>query len=121
MLRHYRLTCGPHEGRPSTQHLVEHASQAIAVRSAIEPEMSGRLLRAHVQWRAQSKAGPGQPVVRRGDSGADGPGNAEVGHDRVTFLEQDVLRLDIAVYYALAVRIRQRIGHLAGDLESVLD
>ncbi len=35
--------------------------------------------------------------------------------------EQDVLGLDVAVHDALAVRVVQRVGHLAGDLQRVVE
>ena len=47
--------------------------------------------------------------------------DAEVGHHGVPALEEDVLRLDVAVHDALPMRIRQRVGHLAGDGDRLLD
>ena len=52
---------------------------------------------------------------------ADRPGDAEIGHQRVPRVEQDVGRLDVPVDHAGPVRVAQRIGHLAGDLERVAD
>ncbi len=39
--------------------------------------------------------------------------DAEVGHQRVTALQQNVLGLHVAVYDTAAVRMLERIGHLA--------
>ena len=47
--------------------------------------------------------------------------DAEVGDDGVAALEQDVLRLDVAVDDAVGVGVAQRVGDLAGDLERVVD
>ena len=41
--------------------------------------------------------------------------DSEVRHHRVTRLQQDVLRLDVAVDHALGMRIRQCIRHLPRD------
>ena len=48
------------------------------------------LLRAHVGRRADDV--PGGGLAR-----ADGPGDAEVGHQRVPGVQQDVRRLDVPV------------------------
>ena len=47
----------------------------------------------------------------RGDRLAD----AEVRDERVAFVQQDVLRLDVAVDDAVAVGVVERVGHLDGD------
>ena len=44
-----------------------------------------------------------------------GRGHAEIGDDRLAVLEQDVLRLDVAVDHALAVGVVQGERHLARD------
>jgi hypothetical protein len=43
-------------------------------------------------------------------------GDAEVRHHRVAALEEDVLRLDVAVNHAASVGVSQRVRHLDGDL-----
>ena len=52
---------------------------------------------------------------------ADRPGDAEVGDHRMPALDQDVRRLDVAVDHAPVVRIPERVGHLAGDLDRAVD
>ena len=47
--------------------------------------------------------------------------DAEVRHHRVALGEQDVLRLDVAVHDAVAVRVVERVGHLARDAERLVD
>jgi hypothetical protein len=39
----------------------------------------------------------------------------------MTLFEENVLRLDIPVHHVVAVRVIQRVGYLAGDLEGVLN
>ena len=48
------------------------------------------------------------------------PGYAEIGDQRVAPAQQDVLGLDVPVDDALAVRVPERVGHLAGDLQGVV-
>ena len=48
------------------------------------------------------------------------PGDAEVGHERVSALEEDVLRLDVAMDDAALVGVLQRLGGLAGDAKRVV-
>ena len=68
--------------------------------------------------RPHRQPGLGQRL-RRGV--ADRARNAEVGHHRVAAAQQDVGRLDVAVDDAALVRIGQRLGDFARDLERVLD
>jgi len=51
----------------------------------------------------------------------DGARDPEVAHDGLPGFEQDVLRLDIPVHHAAAVRVAQRGGHFAGDPQCVLE
>src|SRR5262245_5018872 len=45
----------------------------------------------------------------------------KIRHHRVRGLEQDVLRLDVAVDNAVTVRVTQRVGDLARDRERFVD
>ncbi len=94
------------------QHLVEHAAQRVDVAPGGDLLLGGGLLGAHVVRRAEAEAGLGHPAARRG---AHGQGDAEVGHHRAAVVEQDVLRLDVAVDHAVAVGVVERIGHRDGD------
>ena len=49
------------------------------------------------------------------------PRDAEVGHQGVAVLEQDVLGLDVAVDDAVLVGVGQRFRGLAGDLDRVVE
>ena len=44
-------------------------------------------------------------------------GDPEVRDHRMTALQQDVLRLDVAMDHAACVRVAQRVGDFAGDLQ----
>ncbi len=45
--------------------------------------------------------------------------DAEVGHQRRAVVQQDVLRLDVAVHHPVPVRVVQRARHLVGDPDRV--
>ncbi len=64
--------------------------------------VSARLFRAHVGRRADREPRLGDDVGARLEIAR---GDAEVGHERFALMEQDVLRLDVAVQDALAVGV----------------
>ena len=106
------------EGWVSRQHLVEHAPEAVEIATAVELVDPLGLFRAHVAGRTQRDARPGGPALV---SHLDRPGDAEVAHNRMAGLEENVLRLDVAMYDVPFVRIAQSVGHLAGDAQGVLE
>ena len=68
--------------------------------------------------RAERHPGLGHPAARRG---AERERDAEVGHHRPAVLQQDVLRLDVAVDHAVLVRVLERVGHGDRDLDRFVD
>ena len=74
------------------------------------------LLGTHVGWRPKNDARLAQlvPAGRR-----HRPRDPKIADNRMPCLQQDVLRLDVAVDHAVAVSITQGVGHLAGDLQRV--
>jgi hypothetical protein len=76
------------------------------------------LLGRHVRGRPDGQPGLRQLVAARG---ADGARDAEVGDDRVTARHHDVLGLDVAMHHVVIVRVGERFGHFAGDLERIVD
>ena len=82
----------------------------------------GRLLRRHVARRADREPGTSQGVsgsiLRRR---AHGLGDPEIQHHGVPVLQEDVLRLQVAMHHALAVRVSQRARDFAGDPHGVGD
>ena len=71
----------------------------------------------HVRGRADGHAGARERLTfDPGRSERD----AEVGDDRMPAFEQDVLRLDVPVDHAAAVRVAQGIRHLARDGQGVV-
>jgi hypothetical protein len=69
-------------------------------------------------WRAERHPGLGHP----GAAGlARGQRDTEVGHQRRPIVQQDVLRLDVAVDHAVTMGIVERARHFAGDAHGIID
>ena len=97
-----RLRVRAGEGRLAHEHLVHHAGERVDVAARGEVPLAGGLLRAHVLRGAERDPGLGHAAApRRTDDEPD----AEVGHQRRSVLEQDILRLDIPVDDALAMGV----------------
>ena len=60
-------------------------------------------------------------VIRWPPALLHGERDAEIGDQRVAALQQDVLRLDVAMDHAVRVRVVERVGHFAGDAHRVVD
>ena len=100
-----RLRRRPRERRLSGDHLVQHAAQAVDVAPAVDSRIGHRLLGTHVRRRAERDAGARElGAAALGDRARD----AEIGDERLAVLQQDVLRLDVAVNDALLVRVVER-------------
>jgi hypothetical protein len=112
LLGHDRLRRRARERRLPSEHLVEHAPQAVDVAPAVDRTLAAGLLRAHVGRRADRSARLGEPIVT---GGLHRGGDTEVGDDRLIVLEQDVLRLDVAVDHAVAVGVVQGQRDLPDD------
>ena len=116
--RHDRLHARPRERRLADQHLVRHRTERIHVAARIDGALAHRLLGTHVLRRAEREPGLRHPLA----AGAlHGERDAEVGHERVAALQQDVLRLDVAMDHAEAVRVAERIGDFARDADRFVD
>jgi hypothetical protein len=112
-----RLRGAPGERRLAREHLEQDAPQCIDVAARVDLLLAPRLLGAHVGGRANSETGRRQlfSACRR-----DGSCHAEVDDHRVTFRQQDVVGLDIAMDDAAAVSVLQAVRHLACDREGLL-
>jgi len=101
---------GTGEGRLADEHLVEHAGEAVDVAAAVNVLFRCALLRAHVRRRADREAGCRQAFDVTGTF--DCLRDAEVQHQRAVAVDQDVVRLDVAVDDVVLVRIGERVGDL---------
>ncbi len=96
------------ERRPQRQQLVERQPQRVEVGPGVARAL--KPLRRHVPQRADDVAGVRQVL------GAGRLGQPEVGHPDVALaIQEQVRRLDVAVEDALAVGMRERLGHLDPD------
>jgi hypothetical protein len=100
------------------QHLEQHAGQRILIAATIDFLVAARLLGAHVSRRADRET---RQRARLGRSFFDRARDAEVGHQRLAFLQQDVLRLDIAMQDVAPVGVIERRRHGPGDRHRLVD
>ncbi len=109
------------EGQLAGQRLEDDDRQRPEVAPRIDRLDALRLLRAHVVGGAEHRPGLRVAPV---DSGSRGLRDAEVEHfgDLAIIVghEEDVVRLEVAVNDADAVRFRQRPAHLADDPQDVV-
>ena len=96
------------------EHLVHHAAERVDVAARVEMAVGCTLLRTHVGGRAQR-----EPVSSGARPGVHGSGDAEVGEHTSLALQQDVLRLDVAMDDALTLGVSERIGDRPGDPQCV--
>ena len=92
--------------------------ERVDVRARGDLLLGRRLLGAHVVRRAEREAGLGHPTAGRRAHRERDP---EVGHHRVPAVQQDVLRLDVAVDDAVLVRVVERVDHFARDAHRLVD
>jgi hypothetical protein len=92
-------------GRTAGEQLIQRDAERVDVHCGRRPAAIDDL-RGQVVRGADHRA-------RRGDSrGTEKPRDAEVGQPRAALVEQDVVRLQVAVNDAVAVRLGERVGHL---------
>src|SRR5439155_593510 len=83
------------------------------IAAAVDLVASRGLLRAHVGRRPDDRSRLCERLRLPRD--AEGAGDPEVRDDGGPARKQDVLRLDVAVHHAVAVRVGQRSRHLRRD------
>ena len=93
-LRHDGLGVGAGEGRLTRQHLVGHRAQGVHVAPGTDVALAHRLFGRHVGGRAEGHAGLGHAAAA---GLLHGERDAEVGHEGLAILQQDVLGLDVAM------------------------
>ena len=98
--------------RLAGEHLVRHRRERIDVRARVDHPVARRLLGAHVLRGAEAEARLRHP---RAAGVAYCERNAKVRNDRLPRLQQDILRLHIAVNHTMLVRVVQRASHRGRD------
>ena len=116
--RHDRLRRRSGEGRLAGEGLVEHAGETVDVAAPVHVARARGLLGRHICRRPDREPRLGQLVAA---GRTDGARNAEVGDDRMSAREHDVLGLDVAMHDVVAVRVRQRLGDFLRNLQRIVD
>jgi hypothetical protein len=80
--------------------------------------LAHRLLGAHVLRSAERESRLRHALRARG---GERERDAEIGDERRTVVEENVLRLDVAMHYAVPMRVIQRARHFHGDPHRVGD
>jgi hypothetical protein len=109
-------TVGPVNG--ACQHLVGHCRERVHVAARIDHLLAHRLLGTHVLRRAEREPGLRHPLAA---GTLHRERDAEISHQRMAALEQDVLGLDVAMDDTLVVRVLEGVGNLTGDQDGVGD
>ena len=112
-----RLDARSRERRLTHQHFVRHGAEGVDVASRVDGAFAHRLLGGHVLRRAEREAGLRHPLPA---GRLHRERDAEIGDERVAVLQQDVLRLDVAVNHGAAVRVAQRVGDFARNAHGVV-
>lgn len=108
--------------RPGEQ-LVGDDAERVQVGPVVRGRVAERLLGRHVRGGAhrdaqrRERASVRRPAALRGR--VERLGDAEIRDEGVPLGKEDVLRLQVAVHHALAVRVRERVGELAHEPERV--
>ena len=113
-LRDDRLNRSPAERRFAGQHLVKHRAERVHVGALVDVLLSHGLLGCHVLRSSEGEARLRHARLARV---MHGERDAKVGDDGAAVLQEHVLRLDVAMYDAVAVRVVERAGHLGRDSE----
>ena len=99
------------------QHLVHHTPQRVQIAACVTHDAAGQL-RTHVGGRAHRHRGYRARCVTRGVHGVR---EAEVGHDRLAVLDENVLRRDIVMHHAASMRVAQCVRDLISEAEGIGD
>ena len=108
----------PAEGWLPHEHFVQHTAKRVDVAPGGDLALARRLLGAHIVRRADGKPGPRQASA---GGRCHRERHAEIGHQCLAIVKQDVLRLDVPVDHAVAMRIVEGARDSSRDLQGVLD
>ena len=104
--------------RLADEHLVGHRAERVHIAPRVDDSVARGLLGTHVLWRAERHAGLRQSGAARV---RDRQRNTEIGDDRLTRLEENVLRLEVTVHDPVRVGVFQRVRHADGDSQRFVD
>ena len=113
-----RLRGRSSEGWLPHQHLIQHSAQGVDVTLERDVSLPSRLLRAHIVRSTDRHPRLGQATA---SSSAHRERHAEVRHERLSVVQQDILRLDVPVDHAMTVRVVERASDRLGDVNCLVD
>src|SRR6266566_2380602 len=99
------------------KHLEKNAAEGVEVAPPVDALGATRLLRAHVAGSADREARSCHAIARA----LDRPSDTEVGHNRVTGLQENVFRLNVPMHQATGMRVGECLGDFLGDLEGIVE
>ena len=98
------------------EHLVQDATERVDIGARVQRALPARLFGTHVGRRPHR-----HPRVRQLLVTPERSGDPEVGQQRVTVAEEDVLGLHVPVNHPVAMGAIQCLGRSAGDTQRILD
>jgi hypothetical protein len=107
------------ERRIAGEHLVGHHAKGVHVAPGGDRALAHGLLGRHVVRRAERHAGLGHAGAAAGTR--DGQRDPKVRDQRRAVVQQDVLRLDVAVNHPVPVSVVQRGRYLGGNAHRIRD
>src|SRR5205085_11543923 len=113
-----RLRCAPRVRRITSQHLISHCAERIDVAPPVDDAITRCLLRTHVLRSAERESRLRDAIAARF---AHRESDSEIGDYRLTRLKKNVLRLEIAMDYAMRVRVVECIRNRDGDSYRFVD
>ena len=106
------------ERRVTGEHFVSHHAHGVEIRARIDERIAHQLLGRHVARRADGQSDLRERSRRVSTRRLlDHAHDAEVGENRMSVLQEDVVGLEIAMHDAECVREGERVDDLAQALE----
>ena len=76
--------------------------ECVLIAASVDVRLASSLLGTHVRRCADGESGLRE---RLPSGGADGARDAEIGDDRMSVVDEDILRLDVAMHEAASMRV----------------
>ena len=115
----YRLWCGAEKRSPAREELIRHDTQGVDVGTMVGVWIGHRLLGCHIRGRTKRNA-RGRECLSPSRF-AHRFRHPEIRDDSVSFRQQHVVRLDVAMDHAMPVRRREGIHDVAQDPHRLAD
>jgi hypothetical protein len=103
--------------RLACKHLVSHRSKGVEIAARIYLALAGGLLGTHVLRSAKRQSSLREPPTT---SARYSESNSKISYERMTIVKENVLRLYVAMYHAVTVRIPKSASHFARNAKRVI-